>query len=293
MLEIQACAKINWTLDAVGKRPDGYHELDMLMQSVSLCDTLTMRPADELTLTLAHGARVPEDGHNLVLRAARALQEAAGVRYGAQITLRKRIPVAAGMGGGSADAAATLRGLTQLWGLPFTQGQLEEIGLKIGADVPFCVRGGLARARGVGEQLESHAPGRQLWLVGIQPCRGLSTREIFGAFRWDEVPQEDRPRTEAALEALEHGDVRALCANLGNVLQRIAQARRPEIAQAIAALMETGAIGAQMTGSGSAVFGVYPRAKECRAAHAQLRTQYRVCRMMSTQDEGVIITKID
>ena len=293
MLEIQARAKINWTLDAVGKRPDGYHELDMLMQSVSLCDTLTMRPAQELTLTLEHGARVPDDGNNLVLRAARALQEAAQIHAGAQITLRKRIPVAAGMGGGSADAAATLKGLTQLWGLPFTDAQLEEIGLTIGADVPFCIRGGLARARGVGELLESHTPGRQLWLVGIQPCRGLSTREVFGAFRWDEVPEADHPQTEAALSALEQGDVHALCRNLGNVLERGARAQRPEIEQAIEALCDAGALGAQMTGSGSAVFGVFARAKECRAAHAKLRNQYRVCRMMSTQDEGVVITKME
>lgn len=293
MLKIQARAKINWTLDAVGKRPDGYHELDMLMQSVSLCDTLTMRPADTLTLMLEHGARVPDDGNNLVLRAARALQEAAGIARGAQITLAKRIPVAAGMGGGSADAAAALKGLTQLWALPFTDAQLEEIGLKIGADVPFCVRGGLARARGVGEQLESHTPGRQLWLVGIQPCRGLSTKEVFGAFRWDEVPAADHPKTDEALEALEHGDVRTLCASLGNVLQRGAEEQRPEIAQAIADLVEAGAVGAQMTGSGSAVFGVFARAKECRIAHAKLRAKYRTCRMMSTQDTGIVIREID
>lgn len=293
MLEIQARAKINWTLDAVGKRPDGYHELDMLMQSVSLCDTLTMRPADTLTLTLEHGARVPDDGNNLVLRAARALQDAAGVACGARITLAKRIPVAAGMGGGSADAAGALKGLTRLWGLPFTDAQLEEIGLKIGADVPFCVRGGLARARGVGEQLESHTLGRQLWLVGIQPCRGLSTKEVFGAFRWDETPEADHPKTGAALDALECGDVHALCAGMGNVLQRGAEAQRPEIAQAIAELRRAGAIGAQMTGSGSAVFGVFARAKDCRIAHARLREKYRICRMMSTQDAGIVIREID
>ena len=146
MLEIQAHAKINWTLDAVGKRPDGYHELDMLMQSVSLHDTLTMQEADSLVLMLSQGARVPDDGNNLVLRAARRLMEATGVERGAIMTLQKRIPVAAGMGGGSADAAAVLVGLNRLWRLGLKQTELEEIGLSIGADVPFCVRGGLVRA---------------------------------------------------------------------------------------------------------------------------------------------------
>lgn len=292
MLEIQARAKINWTLDAVGKRPDGYHELDMLMQSVSLHDTITMEHADSLSLTLSHGARVPDDGNNLVLKAARALMTAAGVERGAAMTLQKRIPVAAGMGGGSADAAAVLAGLNRLWGLGMPPKQLEEIGLTIGADVPFCVRGGLMRARGIGEVLESHQPGRQMWLVGIQPCRGLSTKEVFGAFKWDEVPEEDHPKTEAALDALRRGDVHALCGSLGNVLQRGAEAQRPEITQAIADLMTQGAVGAQMTGSGSAVFGVFARAKDCRIAHARLREKYRNCRMMSTVDEGVVIREV-
>ena len=141
----------------------------------------------------------------------------------------------------------------------------------------------------MGEKLETHQAGRQIWLIGIQPCRGLSTKEVFGAFKWDEVPQEDHPKTEAALDALCRGDIRELCGNLGNVLQRGAEAQRPEITQAIAALKENGAVGAQMTGSGSAVFGVFARAKDCRIAHARLREKYRSCRMMSTQDEGIII----
>lgn len=292
MLEIEAHAKINWTLDAVGKRADGYHELDMLMQSVSLGDTLTMQSAPELSLTLAHGARVPEDANNLVLRAARALQQATGVSDGAAITLKKRIPVAAGMGGGSADAAATLRGLVRLWNVSISEEALARIALQIGADVPFCLHGGLARAQGVGERLTPCKLGRQLWLIAIQPCRGLSTKEVFGAFRWDQVPPQEHPKTEDALGALERGDVRALCKSLGNVLEGVACAQRPEIAQAIDDLRASGALGAQMTGSGSAVFGVFPAAKLCRQAHVQLKERYRMCRMMSTVPEGVVIREV-
>ena len=125
MLRIQARAKINWTLDICAKRPDGYHELDMLMHSVALADTLTVEPADELTLEVGRGGRVPADGANLALRAANALREATGVQKGARLWLGKRIPVAAGMGGGSADAAAVLVGLNRLWGCGLSEAELE------------------------------------------------------------------------------------------------------------------------------------------------------------------------
>lgn len=148
-LRIQARAKINWTLDVVGTLPNGYHDLDMLMQSVTLCDQMTIEEAPELSLFVrTHGrAFVPADGNNLVLRAAAALQSATGCMRGAHITLRKYIPVAAGMGGGSSDAAAALVGLNRLWGLELGEDELEKIGLTIGADVPFCIRGRASRRR--------------------------------------------------------------------------------------------------------------------------------------------------
>ena len=177
-LKIQARAKINWTLDVVGTLPNGYHDLDMLMQSVTLCDQMTMEEAPQLSLYVRAQGRafVPADGNNLVLKAAAALQAATGCTRGARITLKKYIPVAAGMGGGSSDAAAALVGLNRLWGLGLSADRLEEIGLTVGADVPFCVRGGLQRAQGVGERLTPLAMKKPLYLVAFQPCRGLSTK---------------------------------------------------------------------------------------------------------------------
>ena len=174
-LKIQARAKINWTLDVVGTLPNGYHDLDMLMQSVTLCDQMTMEEAPQLTLYVRAQGRsfVPADGNNLVLKAAAALQAATGCTRGARITLKKYIPVAAGMGGGSSDAAAALVGLNRLWGLGLSPDKLEEIGLTVGADVPFCIRGGLQRAKGVGEKLTPLAMKKPLYLVAFQPCRGL------------------------------------------------------------------------------------------------------------------------
>lgn len=292
MLRIQARAKINWTLDVRGKREDGYHELDMLMQSVTLADTLTIEEAPELTLEVGRGGRVPSDKGNLVLKAAQQLLVATGTRRGARLWLGKRIPVAAGMGGGSADAAAVLVGLNRLWRCGLTEAELECIGLGVGADVPFCVRGGLQRARGVGEKLTPLPCARQIWLVVIQPCRGLSTRDVFGRLHEQDSAQMRRPQTDRAQQALASGDLRMLCQSLGNTLQPVAQALRPEIGLAIEALRAQGAAAAQMTGSGSAVFGVFLNARTARAAWQKLRFTYRACYMTASADTGMEIQEI-
>lgn len=291
-LRIQARAKINWTLDVVGVLENGYHDLDMLMQSVTLCDQMTMEDADALKLSVRMGGGyVPADESNLVLRAARALQARTGCTRGASIALRKYIPVAAGMGGGSSDAAAALKGLNVLWNLGLSDDALEEIGLSVGADVPFCIRGGLQRAKGMGERLTSVAMGQPLYIVAFQPCRGLSTREVFAALHEDGIRDEDRPDNEAAQRALERGDVRLLGRSLGNVLEPVSRRLRPDIDRAIREIEAAGAAGARMTGSGSAVFGVFPYAGACRKAAQTLQKLYPTCRMMRTADCGVMIAE--
>lgn len=291
-LSIQARAKINWTLDVVGTLPNGYHDLDMLMQSVTLCDRLTIEDALECTLSVRmQGGYVPADGSNLVLRAARALQEATGETRGARMTLRKYIPVAAGMGGGSSDAAAALKGLNLLWGLGLPDERLEEIGLTIGADVPFCIRGGLQRAQGVGERLTPLPLKRPLYLVAFQPCRGLSTKEVFAVLHEEGIDPADRPDNDAAQRALATGDVRLLGRSMGNVLEPVSRRLRPQLDEAIRAIEASGALGARMTGSGSAVFGVYAHAGACKRAAQQLAQVYPACRMMHTADCGVVITR--
>ena len=292
-LKIQARAKINWTLDVVGVLPNGYHDLDMLMQSVSLCDQMTIEDADALTLSVrGAGGFVPADESNLVLRAAQALREHTGCEKGAAMTLRKYIPVAAGMGGGSSDAAAALKGLNVLWELGLSDDELEKIGLTIGADVPFCIRGGLQRAQGVGERLTPVPLKRPLYLVAFQPCRGLSTKEVFTSLHEDGIREEDRPKTAAAQRALQNGDVRLLGRSLGNVLEPVSRRLRPDIDMAIRDIEASGAVGARMTGSGSAVFGVYLHAGVCRKAAQELQKTYPACRMMRTAECGVVIEQI-
>ena len=291
-LSIQARAKINWTLDVVGTLPNGYHDLDMLMQSVTLCDRLTIEDAPECTLSVRmQGGYVPADGSNLVLRAARALQEATGETRGARMMLRKYIPVAAGMGGGSSDAAAALKGLNLLWSLGLPDERLEEIGLTIGADVPFCIRGGLQRAQGVGERLTPLPLKRPLYLVAFQPCRGLSTKEVFTALHEEGIDPADRPDNDAAQRALATGDVRLLGRSMGNVLEPVSRRLRPQLDEAIRAIEASGALGARMTGSGSAVFGVYAHAGDCKRAAQQLMQAYPACRMMRTAECGVVIMR--
>ena len=270
---IDARAKINWSLDIIGQRPDGYHLMDMLMQTVTLSDRITITPAEEITLTTGGWPLLSPDERHLALRAARAIQAYTGYTCGAAIHVEKRIPVGAGMGGGSSDAAAVLKGLNYLWKTGLTQQQLEEIGLTLGADVPFCLRGGLTRTTGIGEVMQPR-PYRKDWeLVVIQPCRGLSTGEVFTAYHEQEsIP---RPDTDSAQRALAEGDAALLARSLGNVLQGVSEEKRPEIGEAIRALKEQGAFVSLMTGSGSAVFGVFENRAAADAARNALRLRWR------------------
>ena len=300
MLCLKARAKINWTLDILGRRADGYHQMDMLMQSVRLADTLWLEDSDRLTLEDAGqgfrtetgdgeacAAPVPFDENNLVVKAALALQKAAGIQKGARMRLRKEIPSGAGMGGGSADAAAALIGLNRLWNLPFSTDELERIGLTVGADVPFLVRGGLCRAEGIGEKLTSLTPAPQGWLVLWQPCDGLSTGEIFSAF--DRTPSEKlaRPQTLRAQQALLTGDWAALAASMKNVLEGVSVEKRPELERALRRLEALGALRAMMTGSGSVVYGLFDSSEKAEAALAGLEKERCFRAVTCTEAEGV------
>ncbi len=285
-MRIKARAKINWTLDILGQREDGYHLMDMLMQPVTLADTITLLPAEEIVLTTGGVPLLAADDRHLALRAARALQTYTGYEGGAAIHVHKIVPVGAGMGGGSADAAAVLAGLNRLWGTGLSQQELEAIGLTLGADVPFCLRGGLTRTTGIGEDMEA-LPCRRNWpLVVIQPCRGLSTKEVFTAYH--EAEDIDRPDTLGAMLALEAGDGRAFGTVLRNVMQPVSEARREGIRLAIAALKEAGALAALMTGSGSAVFGVFGHPADADRVARKLRRRWARTYRCDTCKESMV-----
>ena len=289
-MRLKARAKINWTLDIVGQREDGYHLMDMLMQPVTLADDVILTPAADITLTTSGTPLLPADEKHLAWRAAMALKKHTGYPGGAAIHVEKHIPVGAGMGGGSADAAGVLIGLNRLWGLHLSQEELERIGLTLGADVPFCLRGGLTRTTGIGEIMEDLPCGRNWPLVVIQPCEGLSTKEIFTAYHEGMVAA--RPDNASAASALAKGDASALSAAMGNVMQPVSEVRREGIAQAIAALKTQGAFASQMTGSGSAVFGAFADESASMAAYEALRSQWEHTYLCSTCEESVVFEDV-
>ena len=288
-MELLAYAKINWSLDILGVREDGYHLMDMLMEPVSIADEISLRPADELIISADGFPPVRADRKNLAYRAAEALREATGFRGGAAIHLHKMIPVGAGMGGGSSDAAAVLVGLNRLWNTELASTDLEKIGLVLGVDVPFFIRGGLTRTGGIGEKLESHASFGQHRLIIIQPCSGLSTAQVFSL--WKSSTENSRPSTEQVLEALETGNLRLLCKSIDNVLQPVAEKLRPQIVRACMDLKDHGAAVAKMTGSGSAVFGVFTSSASAQRAYDALHSRYRTIFICHTQHESMRIIK--
>ncbi len=287
-MRLKARAKINWTLDIVGQRADGYHLMDMLMQPVTLADDITLAQAEKITLTTGGFPLLPADEKHLARRAAVALKEHTGYPGGASIHVEKHIPVGAGMGGGSADAAGVLVGLNRLWGLNLPQEELEVIGLRLGADVPFCIRGGLTRTTGIGEVMEDLPCGHCWPLVVIQPCEGLSTKEIFTAYH--EGQAAVRPDNDTAALALAKSDAQALSAAMANVMQPVSEARRPGIHEAIEALKAHGAFASQMTGSGSAVFGSFiDESSACRAYDVLCNRWERVYLCSTCMDSVVFV----
>lgn len=245
-----AYAKINLTLDVVGKRGDGYHLLETVMQTVSLCDTVKLEKADDIVITCSDN-RVPVDEKNTCHKAARVFFERTGIAGGARIDIEKRIPSEAGLGGGSSDAAAVLCILNEVYDAKLSYSELEELAAKVGADVPFLIRGGTAVCRGIGEDMERLAGLPEKWVLLVKPDFGVSTPEAYKMF--DESSDVSAHGTEKFLNTLRVGGNPYEC--LSNDLE--AALCNLEIARIRRELLTLGAEAAQMTGSGSCVYGVF------------------------------------
>ena len=250
---LRTSAKVNLALEVLGKRGDGYHEIATVLQAVDLFDRLKLQTADTLSLQ-TDDPDLPTDDGNLVMRAARLLRKAAGIEAGARIQLSKRIPVAAGLGGGSSDAAATLWGLSRLWRLHWPKARLQELAVELGMDVPFFLGTGRAVARGRGERLTTLPGGGGYALVLVNPRVPLSTREVYGR-----VPagwRAESTGTERVIEALRTRNVNTVASALTNNLESVVEPVLPVIGRMKAALLAAGALGAIMSGSGPTVFGM-------------------------------------
>lgn len=271
-----AYAKLNLTLDVLGKRSDGYHELKMVMQSVSLHDDLT------LTLTDGEGIRLaadwgflPTDGKNIAVSAANAFARHTGIDLnGLAIKLEKHIPVCAGTAGGSSDGAAVLRGLNKLCGTGLTLEQLAKIGEDVGSDVPYCVLGGTMLAEGRGEIL-THLPALpDCYIVMCKPGFAVSTPELF--HKLDSVKVKCRPNTAGVMTALEQGDLAGVSRMMYNVFEDALPAPRAAVIREIRnTLIQNGALGACLSGTGPTTFGIFDNKEYAEAAAAELKEQYK------------------
>lgn len=262
MIHEKAPAKINLTLDVLGKRPDGYHEVEMIMTTVDLYDRLTIEGARGGKILIKSSDRyVPDDRRNLVYQAADLLRRRMGIRDGVTFTLDKRIPVAAGLAGGSSDAAAALRGLNRFWKLGLSLDELAEIGAEIGSDVPFCVYGGTAFATGRGERIRHLPAPPNCWVILAKPDIGVSTADVYGKFDLSRASHPDIVAMEAALQ---DRDYEGVCRNLGNVLEPVTMEMHREVAMLKDGMERFGADAVLMSGSGPTVFGLV--SQEARVA---------------------------
>ncbi|NEW09600.1 4-(cytidine 5'-diphospho)-2-C-methyl-D-erythritol kinase [Paenibacillus sp. SYP-B3998] len=251
----KAPAKINLSLDVLHKREDGYHEVEMVMTMVDLADRIEMQelPRDTIIISSQAGY-IPLDEKNLAFQAARLIKDRYGVKQGVYIHLDKKIPVAAGLAGGSSDAAATLRGLNRLWHLNIPMEELQTLGAELGSDVPFCVTGGTAVARGRGERLEPIVSPPQCWVVLAKPPINVSTSEIYGKLNAREIKRH--PSTSDVLEAIQKKQFDQLCGVLGNVLEEVTLDLYPQVRHLKECMQKLGADGVLMSGSGPTVFGL-------------------------------------
>ncbi|AWB46728.1 4-(cytidine 5'-diphospho)-2-C-methyl-D-erythritol kinase [Paenibacillus sp. CAA11] len=259
----KAPAKINLMLDVLHKRPDGYHEVEMIMTMVDLADRLELKelPGDSIIISSQAGY-IPLDEKNLAFQAARLIKERYQVRKGVHIHLDKHIPVAAGLAGGSSDAAAALRGLNRLWDLGITSEELQTLGAELGSDVPFCVTGGTALATGRGELLTPLPDPPQCWVVLAKLPINVSTAEVYGRFRSHKV--QSHPSAQQMIQAIEQGSFSQVCERLGNVLEDVTMELHPEVRQLKETMQRLGADGVLMSGSGPTVFGLV--SKEAKVA---------------------------
>ncbi len=274
-LREKAYAKLNISLDVGETRPDGYHEMNMVMQTVSLCDEITVSRTEDGQLTARSNLRfIPTDERNLAVKAARVFLAAVGDEgQGLLLSLRKRIPVGAGMAGGSSDAAAVLRALNRMYSQPFPVSELEKLAGLVGSDVAFCVAGGTALATGRGELLAPLPALPDCRIVICKPDFSISTPELFR--KLDSAPLRHHPDTAGILAALEQGDLTAVCRRMYNVFEDVSDRRMRTVAEIKSRMLDFGALGSIMTGTGSAVFGVYTDEAAAKAAAKALAKEYK------------------
>ena len=257
-IQLKALAKINLGLDVLRRREDGYHEVKMIMQTIGLHDDLEIRktktPGIQVKTNLYY---LPTNENNLVYKAAKLLMDEFQIQDGVSIQLKKRIPVAAGMAGGSSDGAAVLWGINQMYGLGLSMQALMERGVRLGADVPYCIQRGTALAEGIGEKLSVLPPMPKCTILIAKPGISVSTKFVYENLHANDLKPEQHPDVDSMIEAMRQKDLGLLCSRMGNVLETVTIPAYPVINEIKRTMMDNGAIGSMMSGSGPTVFGIF------------------------------------
>lgn len=271
----RAYAKINITLDVTQKLPDGYHEMKMVMESISLYDDINIRVTEGKSVSvMTNLPYLPRDRRNIAVKAAWLFLDELNISgKKVELNIFKRIPVSAGMGGGSSNAAAVLRGLNEMFGTGLSAGDLEKLGERLGSDVPYCIAGGTALARGRGEKLSSLSPMPGCLIVICKPAFSVSTPELFALLDCDKI--RHRPDTNGVIEALEKGDLTGIARRMYNVFESVPHSGWQEIVNIKTAMHDCGALGAAMSGTGPTVFGLFNDEKKAERAAVLLKKSYR------------------
>ncbi|MCH5343513.1 MAG: 4-(cytidine 5'-diphospho)-2-C-methyl-D-erythritol kinase [Acetatifactor sp.] len=269
--ECRAYAKINLGLDVLGRLPNGYHKVKMVMQTVDIYDVLTFEREDSGIVITTDSGELPTDKDNLIYKAAGLLLERYHITEGVRIHLQKNIPIAAGMAGGSTDAAAALKGVSRLFGLDLNEEELKELGVQVGADVPYCVMGGTALAEGIGEKLTVLPPIPECFLLVAKPDINVSTKYVYEHL--DALSSYAHPDIDGMVQAIADGSLQGVIDRLGNVLEGVTVSAYPIIDTIKRRMLALGAAGSLMSGSGPTVFGIFTEEEKAKNAFERLQTE--------------------
>lgn len=288
-IDLKSRAKVNLSIDVLGKREDGYHLVEMIMQTIDLYDKLKITEIEENSILIkSNSLDIPLNEDNIMYKAVNLLKNQFNIEKGIEISIEKNIPVAAGMAGGSSNAAAVLVGLNTLWNLGLSENELKDIGLKLGADVPFCITGGSALAEGIGEKLTNiKGLPEDLNILVCKPNIFVSTKEVYQSLNMDKVKR--RPQNKELIDALQKEDVKFISENMVNVLEEVTSLKYSEIGQIEDIMIKNKALGSMMSGSGPTVFGLFDN-KDCAIkAKEDLQAKYNQVYLVKSSNKGVEI----
>ncbi len=288
-IELKSRAKINLSIDVVGKREDGYHLVEMIMQTIDLYDIIKIKEIIKNEIIIkSNSSDIPVDDSNIVYKAAKLIKDTFSIDKGLEIFINKNIPVAAGMAGGSTNAAAILVGLNKLWKLNLSEERLQEIGLKLGADVPFCIEGKAALAENIGEKL-TYIKGipEDVSILVCKPNLFISTKDVYQGLDFNNM--KERPNNKYLIDCLEKRDIRSLANNMVNVLEGVTSKNHSEIKDIEKTMIENGALGSMMSGSGPTVFGLFETKEEALKGKMELLKKYNQVYVVNSSEKGVEI----